>query len=195
MSYDLDFDIYDSNIQQIINDAVARVTGKDTSKVSEQELHSLDRWGWWLSYLSKALTRAKRLEIQRAAYHDELYKSILYPSVPLNSLAGRKRGENPATDAQAFRIIGSKDRYEKKIKKEYRLHELWENVVLEWVTDREKLILIRYFKKGKRVDENIIISILDRLNKKLTKLEQQIEQERNELSTVQYRRFKEEKSR
>lgn len=135
------------------------------------------KWDWWLSYLARAYTRAKRLEKLRESFHVDLYECVQVPSIPLDPIHRPNNG-NPATDAQAFRIIAKKERYERKIEKEYQLHETWKKILQEYATKKEEIILIRYFQKRKSIKPDIISSILDGMDSQLTLLEQQIEHER-----------------
>lgn len=135
------------------------------------------KWDWWLSYLARAYTRAKRLEKLRESFHADLYECVQVPSMPLDPIHRPNNG-NPATNAQAFRIIAKKERYERKIEKEYQLHETWKKILQEYATKKEEIILIRYFQKRRSIKTDIIASILEGMDRQLTLLEQQIERER-----------------
>ena len=71
---------------------------------------------WQLHYLSQSLTRAKRLEKQREEVYEELYKTITYPAMRLDSTI--EGLQSHATDAQAIRIIDLQRRYDKRIQRE-----------------------------------------------------------------------------
>ncbi|MBE1557003.1 hypothetical protein [Sporosarcina limicola] len=140
---------------------------------------------WQLSHLSQALTRAKRLEKQRADFHQELYDTVLYPTVHYDKeFTGN--GGSPVTDIQAIKIIEAKERYERLIQKEYKAHRRWESV-LEWIDERDRPITIRYFAKGKRVQLKIIGRLLQQITKQLEREEQHTERQRNEQSTADYK--------
>ncbi|WP_438316537.1 hypothetical protein [Sporosarcina sp. FA9] len=143
---------------------------------------------WQLFHLAQALTRAKRLEKLRIDFHEELYSCIIYPSVQLDQL--EVRGNNPATDSQAIRIIEAKERYERKIHKEYDRSVRWKEL-LKWVDGNDKLIMIRYFEKKKSVRPEIISRLLSQIEKHLDLEERRFEQQRTEQSTTDFKKYQE----
>lgn len=157
----------------------------ETVEEEEESQTALDRWSWWLGYLAKASRRANRLERERVDFHADLYECIRYSSVPFDPL-NPPRGST-ATEAQAIRIIELKDRYEKKILKEYQLCTVWDSILSECKTEQERQLLNRYFINGERKDEEQINELLLELYKPIARLEEQIERERNERSTEECR--------
>lgn len=143
---------------------------------------------WRLSYFAKALTRAKRLESLRKEFHQELYDAIILPSVRYAD--DYQKGRNPNTDAQAIRIIESKERYERKIQKEYQLADIWQMILAEWVNEIERLLLIRYFKKEKPVSYSVIRKIIKRIKPKLDALEIKTLGERNQQAQGEFEEFR-----
>lgn len=129
---------------------------------------------WQLFYLSQALTRAMKLEKQREDYYKKIDATILYPSVQLDQSLMREHSH--ATDAQAIRLIEMQERYDRRIRREYKRHVRWQGI-LEWVDESERIILIRYFQKRKHVQPKIISRILGRIEKRLQAQEKQIEKE------------------
>ena len=143
---------------------------------------------WQLFHLAKALTRAKRLEKQRADFHEELYETIICSSVSLDELNPQMMSS--ATDTQAIRIIEAKERYDRLIQSEYDRHVRWRQL-LEWVGDNDRLIMIRYFEKKKSVQPKIINRLLSKIEKRLDQQEKRTEQERTEKSTADFRAYQE----
>ena len=141
---------------------------------------------WQLFHLAKALTRAKRLEKQRADFHEELYDCIIYPSVQLDQLLAREHSS--ATDSQAIRIVEAKERYERLVHKEYAKHIRWQSL-LEWLDEHDQIIMIRYFEKRKSVQPKIISRLLSKIEVRLEQEERRIEQEREEQAEADYKRY------
>lgn len=144
---------------------------------------------WRLGYLAKAYTRARRLVELREEFHHELYEAIVIPGIQYGD--ERQHNRNPNTDAQAIRIIEMKERYEKKIKKEFRLARTWMTIISEWVTERERYVLIRYFQKEKPMDPEIIQPIIRKIKRKLAVLESKIVEERNKQAMDEFKEFRE----
>lgn len=142
---------------------------------------------WQLFHLAAALTRAKRLEKQRATFHRELYAAILYPTVHYDKEFTGNMG-NPAVDIQAFRLAESKERYGRKIQREYERFLRWQDL-LTWVDSHEKVLLVRYFEKKKPVRPEIISRLLHKIEKRLDQEERRIEQERLEQSIEDYEKY------
>ncbi|MCM3637734.1 hypothetical protein M3152_08365 [Sporosarcina luteola] len=142
--------------------------------------HDTDGYGlvkWQVFHLAQALTRAKRMEKLRSEFFEELYESIVYPSVNLDY-------NNPVmhsakVDNQAIRIIEAKERYDKKVQQEYEKHFRW-NDLLAWAREKDRPIMIRYFQKKKYVEPRIIFGILVRLQKRIEHEEFMMDMESNE---------------
>lgn len=132
---------------------------------------------WDLSFIANAYTRAKRLEVNRSCFHKELYEAIIIPAIRYGD--DYVPGRNPSTDAQAIRIIELKERYERKIEKEYERFNCWENFLNNVKSDKDRFILIRYFQKNKFVGEMVIESLLERLCEEYQNMNVQIVQNRN----------------
>lgn len=130
---------------------------------------------WQLSHLAQALTRAKRLEALREAFHEELYDCIAYSTTNFDPL--NPKGVITSTEGQAIKIIQAKERYDRQILQEYDRHIRWQNF-LSLASNSDKQIMVRYFKKQKYVRPEIIKSLLIRLGKKLDSEEVVIEKER-----------------
>lgn len=157
------------------------------------ETEELNITAWQLKHLAQALTRAKRLEAMRMAFRKELYECISFPTTNFDPL--NPKGIKTATDAQAIRIIELKERYDRTIMNEYGRHVQWK-LLLDWVTDRDQLIMIRYFQKKKYVRPELIASLLHRIHSKMEEEESYIEKARNDLAKEEheeYRRVKAEK--
>lgn len=153
-------------------------------------LHSFEKWSWWLSFLAGAYARAERLEKDRAAFHTELYAAIRYPTVHYDKEYTGNLG-SPATDVQAIRIIEAKERYERKIKQEYKRNTTWMKILLNWATEKEKFIMIQYFQKSKHVDRSILLSLVSRLDRDLMNLERRNTRERNEIAMNDFEKYQE----
>lgn len=143
---------------------------------------------WQLFHLAAALTRAKRLEKNRADHYQTLYENILYPCVHYDKEFTGNTG-SPAVDTQAIRLAESKARYDRKIKKEYERFLRWQDL-LTWVDSQEAILLVRYFEKKKFVQPKIINRLLSRIEKRLERDERRIEQDRLEQSIADYERYK-----
>lgn len=157
------------------------------------DTEALNITAWQLKHLAQALTRAKRLEAMRMAFHKELYECISFPTTNFDPL--NPKGIKTATDAQAIRIIELKERYDRTIMNEYGRHVQWK-LLLDWLTDRDQLIMIRYFQKKKYVRPELIASLLQRIHSKMEEEESYIEKARNDLAKeehAEYRRVKAEK--
>lgn len=139
---------------------------------------------WQLYFLAESLTRAKRLEKQREEFHEELYETIIYPSVQLDQ--SLERVHSHATDSQAIRIVEAKERYDRKIQREYERFLRWQDL-LTWVEPQEKILLVRYFQKKKFVQPKIISRLLSKIEKRLEEEEKQIEQERTKQSIEDFK--------
>lgn len=144
---------------------------------------------WQLFHLAEALTRAVRLEKHREEFHEELYESILYPTVHYDREFTGNMG-SPAVDTQAIRIIELKERYDQKIQGEYDRHVRWRQL-LEWADDNDRLIMIRYFEKKKSVQPLIINRLLSRIEKRIDAEERRIEKERTTKATTDFRIYQE----
>lgn len=144
---------------------------------------------WQLFHLAQALTRAKRLEKHREDFYEELYESILYPTVHYDKEFTGNMG-NPSVDTQAIKIIEAKERYNRKIQREYDRHVRWREL-LEWASDKDRLIMIRYFEKKKSVQPKIIIQLLSRIEEYLEKEEKRIERERSENAIAEFKNYQE----
>lgn len=142
---------------------------------------------WQLFFLAAALTRAKRLEKNRADHYQTLYENILYPCVHYDKEFTGNTG-SPAVDIQAIRLGESKERYDRKIKREYERFLRWQDL-LTWVEPQEKILLVRYFQKKKSVRPEIISRLLSKIEKRLERDERRIEQERLEQSIADYERY------
>ena len=139
---------------------------------------------WQIFHLSQALTRAKRMEKHRAEWFEELYESIVYPSVNLDY-------NNPVmhsakVDNQAIRIIGLKERYDKKVQQEYEKHLRWKDL-LAWAGESDKHLLIRYFQKKKYLEPHIVLSLLTRLHERIEHEEFMMEMEGNERAKEEFK--------
>lgn len=152
-----------------------------------QDRHNITKWQ--IFHLSQALTRAKRLEKYREEFHEELYESILYPTVHYDKEFTGNMG-SPAVDIQAIRVIELKERYDRRIQREYDRHARWKRL-LEWLDNNDKHIMIRYFEKKKSVQPKIINRLLSKIEKRLDQEEKCIEHERMEQSTAEYRVYQE----
>lgn len=142
---------------------------------------------WQLFHLAQALTRAKRLEKLRTAFHEELYMCISYPSVQIDPFIERK---SSATDSQAIRIIEAKERYDLMIQNEYKRHVRWQNLLLG-LDSHDQEIFIRYFQKKKHIQPKIIGRLLNKIEKHLNKEERRIEQERTTQSAIDFKKYQE----
>jgi len=132
---------------------------------------------WQLFHLAAALTRAKRLEAQREAFHEELYDCIVYSRVHYDrEITGG--GVSPATDVQAIKIIESKERYERLIQNEYDRSVRW-RVILSGLKGNDRLVAIRYFEKKKFVQPSIINRLVRKMGNQIEREERTIEKERN----------------
>lgn len=140
---------------------------------------------WQLFHLAQALTRAKRLEKHREEFHEELYECIVYPSVQLDWL---EQSVNAATDAQALKIINMKERYDRKIQREYTRYIRWQDL-LSWVSDHDKEILVRYFQKKKHVHYKIINRILTSIESKLNEEERRFEYEQDQEAQAEFKAY------
>ncbi|MBD7985319.1 hypothetical protein H9649_12035 [Sporosarcina sp. Sa2YVA2] len=139
---------------------------------------------WQLFHLSQALTRAKRMEKYRADFFEELYESIVYPSVNLDY-------NNPVmhsakVDIQAIRIIQLKERYDKKIQQEYEKHLRWKDL-LAWAIETDEHLLIRYFQKRDYLEPTIVMRLLRRLEVRIHDEEFTLEKERDDLAKETYK--------
>lgn len=144
---------------------------------------------WQLFHIAQAVTRAKRLEKHRTDFHEELYECIVYPTVHYD-MEFMGIGQSPATDIQAIKINEAKERYGRKIQKEYDRYVRWEEL-LNWVDEREQHILIRYFQKKKYIQPKIINRLLSKVEQKLAEQEKRIEQERTAQSIADFRAYQE----
>lgn len=140
---------------------------------------------WQLSHLANALTRAKRLEKKRKDFHEELYETIIYPSMRTDELF-RPRTMSAATDVQAIRIIELKERYDKKVQQEYEKHFRWKDL-LAWAGKRDSIILIRYFQKKKHIKPEIILRLLNRLEERIADEEFVLGVELDELAQEEFK--------
>ena len=139
---------------------------------------------WQIFHLSQALTRAKRMEKHRADWFASLYDSIVYPSVNLDY-------NNPVmhsakVDNQAIRIIGLKERYDKKMQQEYEKHLRWKDL-LAWAGESDKHLLIRYFQKKKYLEPHIVLSLLKRLEERVEHEEFMMDMEGNERAMEEFK--------
>lgn len=132
---------------------------------------------WDLFFIANAYTRAKHLEKNRSCFHKKLYEAIIIPAIRYGD--EYEPGRNPSTDNQAIRIIELKERYERKIQKEYERFNCWENFLNNIENEKDRFILIRYFQKNKFVDHTVIESLLERLRGEYQKMSVQIVQKRN----------------
>lgn len=164
------------------------------SRLVTNGMHSKDgggemneRYGllkWQISHIAHGLTRAKRLEKHRADFFEELYESIVYPSANLDY-------NNPSThsakvDNQAIRIIELKERYDKKVQKEYEKHFRWKDL-LTIAQEKDRYIMVRYFQKKKYVEPHIIMGLLDRLEECIEHEEFMLEKEKEEQAKEAYK--------
>lgn len=157
------------------------------------DTESLNITAWQLKYLAQALTRAKRLEAMRMAFHEELYDCISFPTSNFDPL--NPKSIKTATDSQAIRIIELKERYDRTIMNEYGRHVQW-TLLLEWLSEKDQLIMIRYFQKKKYVHPELIASLLQRIHSKVEEEESYIEKARDDLAKeehAEYRSVKAEK--
>lgn len=141
---------------------------------------------WELKHLASSYTRARRLENGRAAFHTELYESITYPSVQLDPL--NVSGNNPNTDAQAIRIIETKERYESLIQTEYNRFIRWQHL-LDQLETGERMIAVRYFQKKKHVEPHLISRLLHKFDNKMQREENLISKERDEQAKEIYSEY------
>ena len=142
---------------------------------------------WQLTYLSKAYTRAVRLEKLRQSFHQELYECIVVSTSLFDRYVSEKRLSS-ATDSQAIRIVEAKERYERKIQQEYERHASWESLLAR-AHKEDRLIMIRYFQKGKYVRPEMINDLLTRMNVDLQEEEIMIEEKRSEKASREYRAY------
>ncbi|WP_203332633.1 hypothetical protein [Planococcus beigongshangi] len=141
---------------------------------------------WQLKYLAQALTRGKRLEVLRAKFHEELYECISYSTTNFDPL--NPKGIKTATDSQAIRIIEAKERYDRMIMNEYDRHFRWQ-LLLDWLTDHDRTIMVRYFQKKKFVRPELIASLLHRISKRLAEEERHIEKVRTDQAKEEYAEY------
>lgn len=149
--------------------------------------HNTDDRGvlkWQLFHLAQSFTRAKRMEKHRSEWFESLYESIVYPSVNLDY-------NNPVmhsakVDNQAIRIIGLKERYDKKMQQEYEKHLRWKDL-LAWAGESDKHLLIRYFQKKKYLEPHIVLSLLKRLEERIEHEEFMMDMEGNERAKEEFK--------
>lgn len=141
---------------------------------------------WQLSHLAQALTRAKRLEALREAFHEELYDCIAYSTTNFDPL--NPKGIITSTEGQAIKIIQAKERYDRQILHEYDRHIRWGNF-LKLASESDKQIMVRYFKKKKYVRPEVIKSLLFRLRKKLDSEETLLEKERTAKAAREHQEY------
>lgn len=141
---------------------------------------------WQLFHLAQALTRAKKLERNRAEYFQSLYSRIIYPCFNLDYL--NPRPGSAAPDTQAIKLIKSQKRYDRKIRKEYERHVRW-RAILEWTSESDKHIMIRYFQKKKYVNPKTINRILTEVEQLLEGQEKEIEVQRDEQAKQDYMEY------
>lgn len=132
---------------------------------------------WQLFRIAEALTKAKRLEKCRKKFHKELYECISYRTTNYDKI-GNPTTVSSATDVQAIRIIELKERYDAEVRKEYDRDVRWRSF-LSLASEKDRLIMIRYFKKKKYVKPEIIFSLLARINDQVEEEEDRLDKERN----------------
>ena len=142
---------------------------------------------WQLTYLSKAYTRAIRLEKLRQSFHQELYECIVVSTSLFDRYASEKRLSS-ATDSQAIRIVEAKERYERKIKQEYVRYARWTKL-LENTHKEDRIIMIRYFQKEKYVRPEVVADLLERIKEHLQQEEILIDETRTEKANMEYRSY------
>ncbi|WP_378152164.1 hypothetical protein [Chungangia koreensis] len=142
---------------------------------------------WQVRYLANALSRAIRLEKLRAEFYQELYENIRIPSVSYHH--DFTSMVSASTEMQAIKIINAKERYDRKVRKEYELNFRWEQL-LSLVNEQERIIMIRYFRKKKSVNPEVISSILHKVKDYLREEELRLEEERTAMSSKEFRRYK-----
>lgn len=141
---------------------------------------------WQLMHIAQALTRAKRLEALRTAFHKELYACIRWSTTTFDKLEPRQG--SVSTDLQAIKIIEAKERYEKKIQNEYDKYIRWQ-CFLQLANPHDQGIMVRYFQKKKYVRPEAIKSLLFRLKDTLEGQETQIEKERADQAKKDHHEF------
>ncbi|WP_142829030.1 hypothetical protein [Planococcus soli] len=146
--------------------------------------NQLNITSWQLFLIAEALTKAKRLEKYRNKFHKELYECISYPTTNYDKI-GNPTTVSSATDAQAIRIIELKERYDTEVQKEYERDVRWRSF-LSVANEKDRLIMIRYFKKKKYVKPEIVFSLLSRINAQVEEEEVRIERERNLQAQLDY---------
>lgn len=142
---------------------------------------------WQLFYISEALTRAKKLEALRQSFQQELYLCIIPSSASLDPL-------NPsmissATDTQAIRIVEAKDRYDRRILKEYDNHVRWKQL-LNFASESDRIILVYYFQKKRSFRPEIISDLLHRIKDRVSEEDDQLENLRSEKALKEYRKIR-----
>lgn len=146
---------------------------------------------WQLKHLAQALTRAKRLEVLRTDFHKELYACISYSTTNFDPL--NPKGISIATDSQAIGIIEAKERYDRMIMNEYDRHFRWQ-ILLDWLTDYDRRIMVRYFEKKKYVRPELIASLLHRMSKRLAEEERHLEKVRTNQAKEDYEAYRKTKT-
>lgn len=150
------------------------------------ESEALNITAWQLKHLAQALTRAKRLEALRTSFHKELYECISYSTTNFDPL--NPKGIKTATDSQAIAIIEAKERYDRLIMNEYDRYFRWK-LMLDWVNETDRIILVRYFQKKKYMRPERIKSLLNRIKEKVNVEERYLEKVRTDQSKEAYEEF------
>lgn len=142
---------------------------------------------WQLFYVANALTRAKRLEKMRLDFHQELYDSITCRTTDYEAELNPTQ-LNMSTEAQAIRIIEAKERYDRLIQVEHERDMSWCKL-LSWANDKDKILMVRYFKDKKYVKPEIVNALLERINERVVEEEIKVEEHREKRARQQYTRY------
>jgi len=152
--------------------------------MKSEQLNDFKMTEWQLFHIAHALTRAKRLEKRRHAFYQELYENIPVPTVHLDKEFTSDTG-SPSVETQAFRLMEAKERYDRKIKGEYKRYVRWKDL-LKWASDTDRILLFQYFEKKKSVRPEIIERLLSRISERVEEDEKRIEWERQKQSIEAY---------
>lgn len=139
---------------------------------------------WQLRHLATSIGRAKELEKRRSDYHEELHQNIAYSTVHYDR-AFMGVVASPAVEAQAFSMIERKERFDRRIQAEYGRFNRWQDL-LDYAGSHDRLLLQRYYQKGKPLRPDIVARLLNRLSGRVAEEEAAIEAQRQKLSIERY---------